>query len=141
MIIYTNQSSRKTKKSKRAKERAQKMLAEQNAWFDKKYGKTLSTAKVPTSTSKSVLRTDYAWEENARRAAEHRAKYPSLITTFTATTPVQKVKYDDPEMVRREQLAQEEVERKKKRTAPLWNKGGYQYIPDDMDLSTLGRKV
>jgi hypothetical protein len=41
----------------------------------------------------------------------------------------------------REQAAQEEIERKKKRTAPLYNKGGYQYISDDTDLTTVGRKI
>uniref|UniRef100_A0AB39CDQ8 Uncharacterized protein n=1 Tax=Pseudomonas phage HRDY3 TaxID=3236930 RepID=A0AB39CDQ8_9VIRU len=41
----------------------------------------------------------------------------------------------------REQAAQEEIEHKKKRTAPLWNKGGYMYISDEEDPTTLGRKV
>lgn len=44
-------------------------------------------------------------------------------------------------MMVREQKAQEEIERKKLRVAPLYNKGGLQYITDDMDLTTLGRKV
>jgi len=41
----------------------------------------------------------------------------------------------------REQAAQEEIERKKKRTAPLYNKGGYQYISDSEDPTTIGRKI
>jgi hypothetical protein len=41
----------------------------------------------------------------------------------------------------RERAAAEEIERKKKRTAPLYNKGGYQYISDGEDPTTLGRKV
>lgn len=34
-----------------------------------------------------------------------------------------------------------ELNRKKERTAPIWNKGGYQYITDGEDTKTLGRKV
>lgn len=44
-------------------------------------------------------------------------------------------------MLEREQLAQQEIEKKKQRTAPLYNKGPVQYITDDTDLTTLGRKV
>ncbi len=41
----------------------------------------------------------------------------------------------------REAAAQVEIAKKKKRTAPLYNKGGYQYVGDHEDLTTLGRKV
>ena len=34
-----------------------------------------------------------------------------------------------------------EIERKKTRTAPIWNKGSYQYITDGEDTKTLGRKI
>lgn len=44
------------------------------------------------------------------------------------------------DMLEREQAAQEEIERKKRRVAPLYNKGGYQYVTDETDLSDLGRK-
>ncbi len=30
---------------------------------------------------------------------------------------------------------------KEKSNAPAYNKGGYQYISDDTDLTTMGRKV
>lgn len=35
----------------------------------------------------------------------------------------------------------EEIERKKKRIAPAYNKGGYAYISDETDPTTLGRKI
>jgi hypothetical protein len=44
------------------------------------------------------------------------------------------------EMIAREKAAQEEIERKKKRVAVLYNKGAYQYITDEMDPKTFGRK-
>lgn len=45
------------------------------------------------------------------------------------------------EMQEREAAAQKEIARKRKRVAPMWNKGGLQYITDDTDLTTIGRKV
>jgi hypothetical protein len=35
----------------------------------------------------------------------------------------------------------EEIERKKKRVAPLWNKGATMFITDNEDPKTLGRKI
>ena len=48
------------------------------------------------------------------------------------------------EMAEREKKAQEEIERKKKRVAPMGNKMAYQYIGDNPDpeiLKGLGRKL
>jgi hypothetical protein len=65
--------------------------------------------------------------------------YKSLAGTVLDKPDTFAFEVDDFEM--REKLAQVEIERKKKRIAPLYNKGGLQYITDDMDLTTLGRKV
>lgn len=48
-----------------------------------------------------------------------------------------------PDMAEREKLAQQEISRKKKRVAPLYNKGGYQYVGDAPPeiIQTLGRKI
>ena len=40
-----------------------------------------------------------------------------------------------------ETLASIEADRKNQRTAPLFNKGAYQYITDGDALKSLGRKV
>ena len=37
--------------------------------------------------------------------------------------------------------AHKEIENKAKRVAPLFNKGGLQYIGDNEDLTTIGKKV
>jgi hypothetical protein len=34
-----------------------------------------------------------------------------------------------------------EIRRKANRTAPLWNKGGYMYVGDKEDLTTIGKKI
>ena len=52
-----------------------------------------------------------------------------------------KVEYTG-EMAERERIAQEELERKKKQTAPLYNKGPVQYIDDIPEIiRDLGKKV
>lgn len=48
---------------------------------------------------------------------------------------------ESPEMLERERLAQVEKDRKRKRLAPLYNKGPVQYITDDADPKELGRKL
>jgi hypothetical protein len=40
----------------------------------------------------------------------------------------------------REAVAQREIARKKKRVGVLVNKSGYQYISEETDLTTLGKK-
>lgn len=50
-------------------------------------------------------------------------------------------KYEDPEMALREAIAQEEIAHKRTKIAPHYSKGPYQYISDDIDLKTLGKKV
>lgn len=42
--------------------------------------------------------------------------------------------------VEREAIAQQEIAKKKKRVGVLVNKSGYQYISEETDLTTLGKK-
>lgn len=37
--------------------------------------------------------------------------------------------------------ANKEIEKKAKRIGPLFNKGGLQYIGDNEDLTTIGKKI
>lgn len=55
------------------------------------------------------------------------------------TKVIKSVKYTGI-MLQRELEAQKEIEKKKLRVAPAFNKGGYQYITDETDPSDLGRK-
>lgn len=45
------------------------------------------------------------------------------------------------EMLERELAAQEEIAAKKKRVAPHFSKGAYQYITDDGIVRDLGKKI
>lgn len=64
--------------------------------------------------------------------------YPSLVSV--SNSPVKVKPKLSPEMEERERLARQETERKKKRVAVLYNKGAYQYISDEMDPTTIGKK-
>lgn len=64
--------------------------------------------------------------------------YPSA--PLTSHVPKAKPRYTGV-MAERERIAQEEIEKKKKRVAPSFNKGPYQYITDETDLKTMGRKI
>lgn len=89
-----------------------------------------SAPSVPQSSKKSVLVTKAFVRETL--------KYPSLVSVSNSPVKVRPVL--SPEMQRRELEAQKEIERKKKRVAILYNKGGYQYVSDETDLTTLGKK-
>lgn len=71
---------------------------------------------------------------------------PSLIDRYLAEqdpeAPKKQTIYEG-EMADREAAAQKEIARKKTMVAPMYNKGGYQYIGDVPPeiVKTLGRKI
>ena len=69
---------------------------------------------------------------------ENKNKYKSVDVDPVAK-PEEQVRYEG-ELAEREAAAQEEIERKKLRTAPAYSKGAYQYI-SELDLEYLGRKI
>lgn len=77
-----------------------------------------------------------------KRAPPLRRIKKALVTepdTRLPPVPESRLRYDDPEMEERERLAQEEIERKKLCTAPLYNKGGYQYVTSEEMAKDIGR--
>lgn len=62
------------------------------------------------------------------------------VAPITPPSTVQRPVYEG-EMAIREQLAQEEIARKRLQVAPICNKGAYQYITNPDDWKTVGRKV
>jgi len=57
----------------------------------------------------------------------------------TTGTSIEKPRYEG-ELLERELEALKEIEKKKKRVAIAYNKGAYQYITDDCDPKTIGKK-
>lgn len=90
-------------------------------------GRTMNVSATPRNT---VL--------SPKTFVRETPSYPSLVSV--SNSPVKVKKRLSPEMEEREKVAQEETARKKKRVAVLCNKGAYQYISDETDLTTLGSR-
>jgi hypothetical protein len=125
MLLYTQNSS--GKKRKKTKPTKKLILARQE------HESFLQSIKSPKTKSRHVNSfPDLSVKQVAPTS-------DNLYTNggFKRTVDDWKWKKD------REETAEtiKEIERKKKRTAPIWNKGGYQYITDGEDVKTLGRKV
>jgi hypothetical protein len=123
-IIYTRQKSAKAKK----KPGWQQAEAEYNAWlskvnsqrlFDKPTNAIVKLPKVPT----------------ARQVQQQIVQRPNVAGPVSCGKPINdpRIMYrDDPEMLERELLARQQIEEKKMRTAPVYNKGGAVFLSDDM---------
>jgi hypothetical protein len=76
-------------------------------------------------------------------------QYPSALTMPVKAAKAGPVvdprnldEQEQAEWLAREQAAQAEIDVKKTRVAPMFNKGGYQYIGDEVDPATIGsRKI
>lgn len=71
---------------------------------------------------------------SAADAQRHRELTPPTVQA-KAAQPLSE------DMIERERLAQARSAQLRKRLAPLYNKGPYQYITDDTDLSEIGKKL
>lgn len=125
--MLTKKQKQKRKQDKQQEEAAIRKLARQ-------LGRDPETCKAPKVKPKihSDLSIDYRVTEREHESAIHMAvperEEPDHVFVLED--------HDE-----REAEAQKEIERKKLRVAPLWNKGGYMYITDETDPTTLGRKV
>lgn len=65
---------------------------------------------------------------------------PSLITN-QPFLPARRSVMDAAQLAKESEAVQREIIAKSKRLAPQFNKGAVQYITDEADLTTLGRKI
>ena len=89
---------------------------------------TLSTSQLP----------DYKFV--SRVGAEVAQSVPSLVTT-TQFIPHRTGMMDPTKLSKESPEVQEAIIAKSKRLAPAFNKGAVQYITDDAEIQTLGRKI
>lgn len=61
---------------------------------------------------------------------------PSKLSMTVKQHPIRELNED---MLERERIAQVEIERKKKCTAPAYNKGAYQYVATEEQAKDVGR--
>jgi|SRR6185312_4032489 len=95
-------------------------------------------AFTPMSVDSVVIQRLEKWNTISK---QEREEYPSLNLETSLKQEVI-VEHDD-EYLRREEAARKISEERKKMVAPLYNKGGYQYIGDAPKeiIQNLGRKV
>jgi hypothetical protein len=65
---------------------------------------------------------------------------PSLITN-EPFVPARRSVMDPVQLAKESQAVQDAIIAKSKRLAPQFNKGAVQYITEEADLTTLGRKI
>ena len=118
-------------KLRAARKRAHaKLLREQEARkLDEQWEKVKAMGSgIRVSSGVEASKKSFATEKAFRRETP---RHPSLRVSASELTLPARPQLS-PEMEAREQKALLEIEAKKKRTAPVYNKGGYQYLTDDM---------
>lgn len=125
-----------------AKKRRQQALAREaeERRIRKEYEKSFSSGLFG---ARGVASGEFRLKTDSNPWLEERRKSYHSIPSLVDTRPNKKVyrKNYQGEMLERERLAQEEIERKKQRIAPAYSKGAYQYITDETDPRELGRKL
>ena len=124
---------RKTRKQQN-QERLEKQQREALARKIEKRIATLTHSKFPDHKSPDVFVPKPRWRPDDK-VIPSKGNGVEPVRTVKA-----KPKYEDPELIQREQEALKEIERKKKRTAPAYSKGGYMYITDGTDPRDIGKK-
>lgn len=127
MIIYASQRSKRAKPSNSKRQQAaleeHKKFLESHGYFGKK------VIKVRDWTMPTLTYDTY---------------HDSLLSNNLHESGGFKKSVDDYKWKRNRAESSEttkEIERKKTRIAPAWNKGATMYITDDTDPTTLGRKI
>jgi len=121
MMVYVR-SSFKPKKKRKPKGVVAKKL---NVSRLDKY----NTLKVPNYSSASL-----------RIGADAASSLPSLIST-TQFIPNRTGMMDPAKLAKESPEVRDAIIAKSKRLAPAYSKGAVQYITDDADIQTLGRKI
>jgi len=135
MLIYSKSKSKKKKKITPEKKNLKKEWQETEA--------RISRMRLP---GRRIIRTITPKRSIVDPLLQVLAQHSDRSVSHIPSAPYKpekssiQVRYTG-EMAERERVAQVEIERKKQQVAPLYNKGGLQYIPNDMDLTTLGKKV
>ncbi len=127
--IFTNTTRKKSKMTKAQKAQ----LAEYNEWRSKN--------KMPEVTSLKAKTYTRGFHE-----------YKPNVTDYRTTKHIKSVESDDANVCGRTSImdpinlnrepehVREAILAKSKRIAQMYNKGGYQYITDDIDVKTIGTR-
>ena len=130
MIIkaYNNTKSKKKKLNKQQK----LLLNDYNEWRTSNGMSSVSSLKTEKYKSKFV---DYKPNKTTYRKQEVKSVIQDGFAACSKNSIMDRMNLDkEPEHVKQEILA------KSKRIAQMYNKGGYQYITDDVDITTIGTR-
>ncbi len=123
MLIYTN-----TRSLKKPNRKTQKEVEEYNRWLRS----VNPSGKKPDKNFKPLSQSTVY-----RRGFEENKQIPSVDTGKPGVLSVKSIM--DPFNLKKESAeVQEAIIAKSKRVAIAYNKGGYQYLTDDTDPTTLG---
>jgi hypothetical protein len=121
MMIYTQVRFKPKKKRKPKGIVARKLNVSRLEKFN--------TLKIPNYASASL-----------RVGADAASSLPSLVST-TQFIPSRTGMMDPAKLAKESPEVRDAIIAKSKRLAPAYNKGAVQYITDDADIQTLGRKI
>ena len=122
MLIYTTTPSSKVKR------KTQKEIDEYKRWL-----RSVNPSGQKPSTPSGALSVNKPY----RRGYDEAKKIPSVQSTAPAVLAVTSI-MDPLNLSRMSEKDRESVIAKSKRVAIVYNKGGYQYISDETDPTTLG---
>jgi hypothetical protein len=121
MMVYTRTSFKLKKKRKPKGVIAKKLKVSRLEKFN--------TLKIPSYSSSSL-----------RVGADTASSLPSLVST-TQFIPNRTGMMDPVKLAKESPEVRDAIIAKSKRLAPAYSKGAVQYITDDADIQTLGRKI
>lgn len=125
-------SSSKKKKTKLTKAK-QKVLDEYNAWRKQN--------KLPAVTSLTAEKISKTFQEYKPKVSH--ARSTAHIKSLESTEPAvcaRKSIMDRTSLDKEPEHVREQIIAKSKRIALMYNKGAYQYISDEIDVTTIGTR-
>lgn len=138
MLIYVNTKSKLTRKQKanrdeRVRQQAREFETRCREHASTSHSRLQSTNQTPPAGKGPI---PVATIPNPTSKAEFHERLRKMDEAANERVTPQ---YEG-EMLERELAARAEAERRKGQTAPLYNKGAYQYITPETDLKTMGKK-
>jgi hypothetical protein len=131
MMIFMNSSSKK-KKTKLTKAK-QKVLDDYNVWRKQN--------KLPAVSSLNAEKISSSFQEYKPKVSH--ARSTSHIKSLESTAPAVCARnsiMDRTSLDKEPEHVREQIIAKSKRIALMYNKGAYQYISDEIDITTIGTR-
>jgi len=139
-LMHAGITTLNTKKSRKKSDVKQnRAAAEHDKWLRSRGVHPEQLAQ--RSASKSVKKLTSVENISEKKISSLGNGFAPIVTKRSVFDSAWRRDYeDDPVMAEREAMALQKAEEKKKRIAPAYSKGAYQYISEGTDLKDIGRK-